>query len=252
MYIKMQTTQINENKIMLNDLSIVDLLKNSLKTYNEVNLKVTRDYIHFYGLDPANVSLLSLKIFKANCVEYGIGKDFEYSLNLQDLKDFLKSVKKTDVIYLNFDYNEIDNGILDITLNDGTLKRDFRIRLTEPRTTNKEPTLSYNTIVELDNKTYLEALKTLISKDNTFIDFDLNKDGLTLSNETNKANILIEQYNGAYSKSRYSVEYLKNFKIKGFEKVRLSFGDTFPLKIEYSLRDRYEYYNVLAPRVVGD
>jgi proliferating cell nuclear antigen len=65
---------------------------------------------------------------------------------------------------------------------------------------------------------------------------------------------LVNLSNPGENKSKYSIEYLKKI-IKGGKltgKVKLQFGNDYPLRVDYLVQDKLNLGFILAPRVAND
>jgi len=224
---------------------------------NEVNLKITKDYIELIAMDPANVAMVIFKLLSSAFSEYDVDEEKILGINLNSFTQLLKRVKPSDILTMELDE---DRNRLNVILK-GTSVRKFDLALLDiEHREQKIPNLTFDANVKTNNLLFNEAIE----------DMDVISDSLSLqiadgslfvkgegSLSSGKVEITPDQeteIEGSEAKSKYSVEYLKKM-IKGSKlanEVYLHFGNDYPLKMEYRLVDRLSLVFILAPRVSTD
>ena len=240
-----------EPKYLKNPISIISEL------VNEVIIKVDKEKIELIAMDPANVALVNFKLLNSAFVEYSVDNELEIGINLDNLKQILRRAKPSDTLSL-----ELKNNRLKIEL-EGESKRTFHLSLLNIEDQKQRiPELKFNGIVEIDTSLFDEAVEdmSVVADAVTFIadtdKFSIQANG-SLSNavvqfNNDRSNIKLDS--GNLIKSKYSLEYLKKI-IKGSslsDNVLISFGNDYPLKIDYKVLDKLSLSFILAPRVAND
>lgn len=239
-----------DTKFLKDSISIIaDLV-------TEVRFSVTKDGIELVAMDPANVAMVVYKLLSSGFVEYEVNSETVISINLNDLKQVLRRVKPNDTLTL-----ENPEGKLKITLK-GASKREFQIPLIDvEEREQKVPNLNFTVTVKTNASTINDAIE----------DVDIVGESVTLSasekafmisskSDLQKADVEIPADDRttieaeAETKSKYSIEYLKKM-IQGSklaDRAVLQFSKDYPLKLDYTVKDRMQLMFILAPRVDND
>jgi proliferating cell nuclear antigen len=215
----------------------------------EVKIKLNEFGLSIVAIDPANVSMVSLKIPKSAFSEFDVEKE-ELGVDLESLKRILKRCGKTGELIL-----EKNENLLEIKIQD-KIQRKFSLNLIEIEGEDKEfPShLEFSSKVELDSCDFIDSIEdcsvvsdacSFTSKQEKFVieAKELN----SASSEFSGDEVLIQ---GEEAHSRYSLEYLQKFIKAGkfFKKITLNFANDHPLRIDF----KSEYLSMsflLAPRM---
>ncbi len=239
------------------------LLKESVniisELVNEVTLKVDTSKIELVAMDPANVAMVDFKLLSTAFAEYDVKEELSLGVSLDNLKAILRRAKPTDSISLSLDE---DKNRLTIELV-GENKRTFNLALLNiDESHQKVPNLNFAAKVETCTTRFDEAIEDMdvVAESVAFVamagmftvrsasNFSDAKVDIASSDDTQ---ISVEKDKVS---SKYSIEYLKKM-IKGSklaENVVVSFGQDYPLKVEYILLDKLKLGFILAPRVSND
>ncbi|MBU3907071.1 MAG: proliferating cell nuclear antigen (pcna) [Nanoarchaeota archaeon] len=214
----------------------------------EVRIKVNEYGLSINAIDPANVSMVALRIPKSAFSQFEAGSE-TIGINLDSLKQILKRCSSASTLIL-----ERKDNLLEIQIQD-RIKRNFTLSLIEIESEEKEfPNLEYSSKVELtsldliasieDCAVVADACSFQIQEGNFIIEAKgLNSAKSKFSGDEAKID-------GENCKSKYSVEYLQKF-MKGAklcEKTILQFADDHPMKIDFKA-ENFSLDFLLAPRV---
>ncbi|PIN80902.1 proliferating cell nuclear antigen (pcna) [Candidatus Woesearchaeota archaeon CG10_big_fil_rev_8_21_14_0_10_34_8] len=238
------------------------LLKESIniisELVNEVTFKIDSSRIELIAMDPANVAMVDFKLLSTAFAEYEVKEDLALAVNLDNFKAILKRAKPTDSISLSLDKSK---NRLTIELV-GENKRTFNLALLNIDENNQKiPNLNFGARIETSTSKFDEAIEDMdvVAESVSLV---VEGDNFTVRSESNfsDASVVIsateETQINAVDKvsSKYSIEYLKKI-IKGSklaDNVVISFGQDYPLKVEYVLLDKLKLGFILAPRVSND
>src|SRR3989338_5971435 len=100
------------------------LFKDSIQVVSELiseaNLRVKPQSIELVAMDPANVSMVILRLYSSIFTEYMVGQEMALGINLGNLKQILRRIGANDILTMEFE----ESGLL-ITLK-GTSTRTFK------------------------------------------------------------------------------------------------------------------------------
>jgi len=240
------TKQEQTFKISLCDTTEFKKLINLIakQEINELFLILDSEKINIRFLNLSNTALTDLNIYSINFVEYEVKDKEILNIRVSDLKRVVSSFKKSDVVTLTK-----ENNFLIITKFDGVRTTTFRLGLLgNEYQEQKLPTLSNNTIIEMDTADLYNILNNLNKEQSTTIDFKDNV--LTFSDDFNTVEInRLEVIKNGISKSKYSNWLLKLIKNKLTEKTKLSFSKDYPLTIEQRVRGKWDLTHITTPRL---
>jgi len=239
-----------------------DLLKRGIdavaQLITETTLNLSPDGISLTAMDPANVSLVDLKINKSAFEKYEIDKEQSIGISLEDLTQILKRAKADKPIELTL----TKENRLEIVIND---KTKFDIPLldlgSKPA---KKPNLDF--AATIDFKTSL--------LDDAISDTEIVSDAIIFQTEKDKLNIFAEgdgrKVESSFGKdedniididskesvkSMFPIDYLRKITkgTKMADSATLFLGKDYPLKIELKDDDgNFELSYVLAPRIENE
>lgn len=241
--------KLSEPKVFADAIAILSEL------VTEVNAKVTKEGIEITAVDPANVSLVNLKLNAGSFSQINVDEEETLGLNLEDLKQVLRRVPIGGILTL-----EKDGNLLKLTIQE-KVKRVFALALINLDLEEKKvPDLTFNNKIEMSSNEFSETITdcsivadacTFEIKEGKFIikaKGSLNKSKTEFGAEEAKLNV-------KEGKSRYSLEYLNKF-IKTSRispLVKINFSSNYPAKIEFADKDKKIELNfILAPRVEED
>lgn len=215
----------------------------------EVKIKVNEFGLSIVAIDPANVSMISLRVPKSSFTEFEVDQE-TLGVNLEQLKKVLRRCSKTSSLIL-----ERNENFLEIKIED-KIRRLFSLNLIEVEGEDKDfPThLEYTSKIEIESQDLIDSIEdcAVISDACSFI----VSDGKFIieAKEINKAKsefsgdeVKIEAEN---CRARYSIEYLQKFLKAGkaYKTTQLNFAQDHPLKMDFK-SDVVSLSFLLAPRI---
>jgi DNA polymerase III sliding clamp (beta) subunit (PCNA family) len=233
------------------------ILQEFLKGVNalcgEVILKFDKEGLHVISMDPANIAMVVGDIPKYQFQELEVGENPSYALNTGNLKALLARADKDSSVSLRF------GDKLDIIIQGKNIRKQFAMRLLADveEKAEKLPDLKFTAVVELPTKDFEESLKDcdIVGESVIFSvtdgKFNMSSRGdLQLVNLALPGTVKIEG-DAKNIVAKYSLEYLQKMILKASDKVKISFGRNYPLRMDYSnLEGKITF--VLAPRVDND
>ena len=230
--------------------TLLDVAKTLKEFLMEVRFNVNDEGLKITELEPTNVCLINIELKKYKFIQLTEEKKVEtYGFNVNDLYNVLKENKKENVEITTQDnklYLKFDNGInSEISLIDiEQEKRDI-------------PELEFKTEITINSDRLKEVLKHFCSNSESIVFNSLN-DGFKIYSDKGlndseiKLNLDEVRVVGEEVKSKYSIEYLKNFiKVIFSDKTILKFDTDSPLRFEQEEENLRVVY-ILAPRVETD
>lgn len=215
----------------------------------EVKIKVNEFGLSIVAIDPANVSMLSLKVPKSSFSEFEVDEEV-LGVNLENLKRVLKRCGKTSQLILSKNEN-----MLEIQIED-KIRRSFSLSLIEVEGEDKE----FPTHLEFSSKVEIESQDLIDSVDDTSVVSDacsfIVSEGKFIV-EAKEINKTRSEFSGDEvkieaedCKSRYSIEYLQKFLKAGksFKTTYLNFANDHPLRMDFK-SDVLSISFLLAPRI---
>jgi len=240
--------------------TLVDSINVISEIVNEVRFKISSDKIDLVAMDPANVAMIDFKLFSSAFSEYHVDKEHELCVSLDALKSVLRRVKPSDMLTIELDE---EKNKLKIQLKSDNV-RTFNLALIDiEEKEQKIPNLDFNATVETASMTFDEAIQDAdVVADAVLI--KALSDRFIIEGESNMNNVIAEIpkdeettvviKSAEGSVSKYSIEYLKKI-VKGGKlasKVKLQFGNDYPLRVDYFVEDKLNLGFILAPRVAND
>ena len=215
----------------------------------EVRIKVSEFGLSVVAIDPAKVSMVSLKVPKSAFTEFESDEEV-LGINLENFKKILKRCGKTGSLVL-----EKNENTLEIKIED-KVKRTFNLNLIEVEAEDKEfPTnLEFSSKVEIGSEDLIDSVEDCLVVSNacSFIIEDFKfiveaKEMNSARSEFSSEIVLMEAEN---CQARYSLEYLQKFLKAGkqFKKTFLNFSNNHPLRIDFK-SDHLSLSFLLAPRM---
>ena len=221
---------------------IKDRLTAINKLIDEVNLKFKKDGMHIRQEDLPLVCVVDYHIPKEKFLVYEYDEDRKIGIDLRNLTEILKSVKKESIEI------EIREDDIKITLI-SEYNRTFIINIIEVKDELPDiDNLKFETEAEISLKMIKRVIKEA-KKLNDWLDFETTNNKLKISNYKYdiKYNVEIDIKGTKPAKSRYAIDYLeKIFSVKS-EIAVLNFNTDYPLMVSYG-----DLKFILAPRVDRD
>ena len=215
----------------------------------EVKIKVNEFGLSIVAIDPANVSMISLKVPKSSFSEFVVDEEV-LGVNLEQLKRILKRCGKTSSLIL-----ERNENMLEIKIED-KIRRLFSLSLIEVEGEDKDfPShLEYTSKIEIESTDLIDSIDdcAVIADACSFIVSEGKF--IVEAKEINKARsefsgdeVKIEAED---CKSRYSIEYLQKFLKAGrfYKETYLNFANDHPLRVDFK-SDVVSMSFLLAPRI---
>jgi proliferating cell nuclear antigen len=240
--------------------TLVDSVNVMGEIVNEVRFKVDKEKIDLVAMDPANVAMLDFKLFSSAFTEYSVDKELELCISLDSLKAVLKRVKPSDMLTLELDE---EKNKLKVQMKSDNV-RTFNLALIDVEEKEQRvPDLNFAASIETTSMIFDEAIQDVDVIADAVI-LKVVGDSLVIEGESNMSNVNAEIAKDDETKislnskeeikAKYSIEYLKKI-IKGGKlagKVKLQFGNDYPLRIDYFVQDKLNLGVILAPRVAQD
>lgn len=239
-------------KICITGTAIFDVVKAVKDLVNEVRFEFDEKELKITCMDPANVSLIILRMPSSSCIEYNVKENESFGINLSNLATILKRGAKEDDMTTLETKDGTKNGRLDIKINQG---RKFTVPLIDIEDKSiKIPELDFKSVVEMDVKDLQQAVADVkiisdsawleVNKDSKFIvsgEGDLSKARIEVADVTVKS----EQR----SKSKYALEYLeKMVTAVKTDKAKVELSTDYPLRLTLNAK-AFSVKYILAPRV---
>ena len=236
-------------KYLVDSVSIISEL------VNDVRLKCDSDKIELVAMDPANVAMIVFRLLGSAFTEYKIDEPVEICVSLDSFKQVLKRIKPSDVLTLELDKekNRLKVKIV------GESSRTFNLSLIDiSDKEQKMPNLKFPITIETPSYILEEAVTDMgiISESVSFV-VEPNKFMLNSESKLHNAKVELGGDNETSVasdvesvKSKYSLEYLKKMVKSGklAPKVKIQFDQNYPLKLDYSVKDKFQLTFLLAPR----
>jgi proliferating cell nuclear antigen len=226
---------------------------------NEARFKINPNAVELIAMDPANVAMVVFKLLSSCFTEYDVKKDIEIAINLSNLKQVLRRASPNDTLTLEL----LEDNKLQVKLKSAAT-RTFSLPIIElEEKEQRVPNLKFPVVVKTscalfddaiaDVDIVAEAVNLIAEKDKLLItaEGDLSKAHVEI--KTNEETEIKSEAAGRV-KAKYSIEYLKKIiaASKLTDKVELSFGDDYPLKVDYKIVDKLLLSFILAPRVESE
>ncbi|MBT3464362.1 proliferating cell nuclear antigen (pcna) [archaeon] len=238
-----------DSKLLKDSVSIISDL------VTEARFHITKDSINLVAMDPANVAMVIFKLLSSSFIEYSVEKEVKIALNLNNLKQVLKRAGANDILSMDLHENKFK-----ITLKSNRTRTFYLPIIELEDKEQKIPDLNFAVTITTSTSVLNEAIED-VSIVGESVSFMGEKEKFTVSSQgdLSEAKIevpaddvtLIKAEGEAVAKSKYSIEYLKKM-IQGSklsEKVEISFGNDYPVKLEYKELNKLMLSFVLAPRV---
>lgn len=215
----------------------------------EVKIKVNEFGLSIVAIDPANVSMVSLRVPKTAFNEFEVEEEV-LGVNLENLKKILRRCGKTGILNLARNENNLEIIIED------KIKRTFNLNLIEVEGEDKEfpAHLEFSSKVEINSADLTDSLEDAL----------IVSDACSFKIEEGKFVVEAKELNSARSEfssdevkieaedchSRYSLEYLQKFMKAGkqFPVTHLNFSNDHPLRVDFT-SDHLTLSFLLAPRI---
>jgi len=218
----------------------------------EAKIKINEFGLSIVAIDPANVSMISLKIPKSSFSEFE-SEDESLGVNMESLKKTLKRCKSTSQLILEKNENKLELKIEDKT------KKNFSLNLIEIDSEDKEfPShLEFTTKVETNGNELIESIEdaAVVSDSCLFISLDgkFIVEAKDLNSVKTEFSTDVAAIEGANAKSRYGIDYLTKFlkASKHFSSTVLNFSSDHPLRVDFS-SSLMTLSFLLAPRIETD
>jgi len=236
-----------QNPVLLT--KVVDIIS---ELVTEVRIRINEFGMSINAIDPANVSMMGLRIPKSAFSEFEVGNEV-IGINLGNLKQILKRCGAGSALIIDRKENMLNIQIQD------KIKRNFTLNLIEIEGEEidfheKESRMEFSSKVEINSTDLIASIEdcAIVADACSFI----VKDGRFIV-EAKSINSAMSEFSGEEakiegenSKAKYSLEYLGKFMKGGklCDKTILHFAQDHPLKIEFK-NIGMELDFILAPRV---
>jgi len=239
-------------KAVTKDISI---LRNSLDSVSslvtEGTFKINSNGIGLIAMDPASVAMVIYNLLATSFDTFEVKEEGTISFNISQFVSILKRASTNDIVTI-----ESDGTRLKITM-EGATKRTFTLPLMDIRNNEQKiPELKFNSEVEFDAKILKDSIKD-VSMVSDCVQFVTGEEGLIVSGTSEGSEVKTKITNAKISgvaSSKYSVDYLDKMMgaSKIADKLKISFSDDYPLRLDYKALDKLQMSFILAPRVDTD
>jgi len=245
----MFSIKLSEPKILTSTMSIVS------DFVTEATLTIDKDGIRLVAMDPANVSMVILKILPSAFTEFSVDERTELTLNLDNLTQALKRAKASDTIWLTQERNK-----LKLTISGKSTKRFYIPLLEKPMKERSVPALEFMARLELDANEFKDFIEDAsVVSDSVVFNAEKNLFVLSAGSTGNKLDIELTRANDALldiavgepARAIYSVEYLKKM-VKSAtlaDSVTVQFSNDYPLRLDFKALNKFQMSFILAPRI---
>ena len=242
-----------EPRLLVDSVGIISEL------VNDVRFKIDSNTVELIAMDPANVAMIIFKLLSSAFTEYKVEKPVNIAVSLESLKAILKRVKPADVLTMELDSEK--NRLRIQLKSDGV--RTFHLALIDVEDKEQRiPDLNFPVKVEMNSAALDDAVYDMdVVAESIALSAQKGKFVVEAESNMNDARSEIEEddqtkITGAKSevRSKYSIEYLKKI-IKGGKiapRVVLQFNKDYPLRVDYTVKDKLSFSVILAPRVSND
>jgi proliferating cell nuclear antigen len=246
---------LTEPKYLKESISIISEL------ISEAKFHVTKQSLKMIAMDPANVAMVVFELFSSSFAEYEVEEETEFALNLGYFKQILKRADASDSITLTF----TKENMLNIEMK-GKSSRNFTISILEAEEhEQKIPTLSFGVTVTAPSSIFNSVVDdaSVIMADSIIFRTGEKKISFIAESDMNKVKVditedddikLLNNEGADQISAKYAIEYLKKIFVgsKLTERVKISFNNEYPIKIEYNVLDKVQLMFILAPRVADE
>jgi len=239
---------LNEPKYLREPIIIISEL------VNEVRFKLDKDKIELIAMDPANVAMVIFNLLGSAFTEYDIDHEMELAVNLDNLKQILKRTKPNDILTLELDESK---NRLKVQIK-GENTKTFHLALIDiEEKEQKIPDLKFPIKIKMPTIVFNEAIEDMdiISESVSLFaepkKFVIQAMGTTSEGKVEFDDIKTSLTGNEKIKAKYSIEYLKKI-MKGSklaDELVLQFNKDYPLRIDYTIKDKLQLSTILAPRV---
>jgi proliferating cell nuclear antigen len=218
----------------------------------EVKIRLNEFGLSIVAIDPANVSMVSLRVPKSSFDEFQAG-DESLGINLDSLKKVLKRCSKTSSLIL-----EKNENMLEIKIED-KIKRIFTLNLIEIGGEDKEfpAHLEFSSKIKIDSENLADSIEDCAVISDA-CSFTVTEDKFIVeTKEMNSARAEfskdIAEIEGSPCSSKFSLEYMQKFMKAGkaFEKSTLNLAQDHPVRIDFT-SEILSLSFLLAPRIETD
>lgn len=244
--------QLTDSAIFHNSIGIVS------EFIQEATFEVSKDGIEMKAMDPANISMVVLKLLPSAFSKYEVKEKEEITLNLDNLRQALKRAKGSDVLTLSSDRNK-----LKITLA-GKSTKNFLIPLLDETKKKREiPNLDFKAKAEVDAIEFEDYINdAAIVGDALMLEARSDKLVFSSGESSSKVKIVLEKGKDALlnidvkdpNKAIYAIDYLKKIakSSKIASTVSLKFTANYPIRLDYKALDKGQLSFILAPRIENE
>src|SRR3989344_2898448 len=217
-----------DSKYLTDSISILSEL------VNDVRLKCDKNQIEIIAMDPANVAMVVFRLLSSAFTEYKVDEDVEICVSLDALKQVLKRSKPSDLLTLELDKekNKLKVKIV------GESSRTFNLALIDINDSEQKiPSLKFPLTVDTHSSVFDEAIADMgIISESVIFNTEANK--FVLRSESKLHNARVEV--GSDAETVVESENTDN--------VRIQFGPSYPLRLDYTVKDKFQLVFLLAPR----
>ncbi len=246
--------------MMKAELKEIKSFKDSLQAISnlitEGKFLIDEEGIKLKAADPAMVSLVDFKVLKDSFSTYDVDETTEVGLNLEKMYSIIRRAKNNDKLV--FELKE--DSSLTIKIENGST-RTFSIPvLNIDEETPETNQLKFNVEAEFNSSTLSRGIGD-VSIIGESVTFEASENSIIMRSEGDNTNAefkieegdegLLELNSEEKAKSMFSMDYLK--KMMKAEKiadtVKISLGNDFPMRLDFTVPDRIELGFILAPRI---
>ncbi|HLC51442.1 MAG TPA: hypothetical protein VJH90_03665 [archaeon] len=230
-----------------------DIVDIASQIVDEGTITIGKEDLKINAIDRAMVAAMTIRMPKSFFGNYDASEEKSIGISLQNLLSVLKRCRNEDKVRIALKDSKMNIDI------EGEFKRSFSIPLLDlpQEDLSRINQLTYSSSLEINPAAFENGIADAeVISDSVVV--DLRSDGFKISAEGNNSRTELDlaagspllRIDGATpAKSRYPLDYLKRAAkaAKISQKLRLSFGPDFPLKMEF-LGDT-DISIIVAPRV---
>jgi proliferating cell nuclear antigen len=239
---------------------LIDSIATIAELIDEGVFKISKEGISLMAADRAMVAVVNFKISSKAFDEFEVDKEQEIGLNISNFLSVLKRAKGDDKITLRLQ----DSSKLEIVFKNSS-KRRFVLPLLDITQEEVPPIdqLEFKASAELEPEVLESGIQDAdVVSDALLFEATSNKLIMRAEGDISKTEMelekgekpLIDLKSDGSVRSRYPLDYLKKMikASKLSDRVKIYFGQDYPMKIDFVSGDKVRLIFVVAPRVVEE
>lgn len=219
--------------------------------------KVDKDGIRLKAADRAMVAAIDFKILSTAFDTFELEESVNLGVNIVNLISVLKRAKAREMLTLRLK----DSSRLDVVIHNSS-RRKFTLPLLDLKEEElpQIEQLEFSCSAEVDSSVFKDGLEDAsVVADSVLIIATPEKFVMVAEGDVSRTELELERGSpGLFSldakeetKARYPLDYLRKMvkASKVSDRVKLSWGNDYPIRLEFTVEDKLSLAFVLAPRV---